>query len=63
MAPHRAKGYHGLGYRDDQCYYQTQILISYFSLYITDRSQLYMSIVFRIIFYENTSRLTEFRLC
>ena len=34
MAPHRAKGYHGLGYRDDQCYYQTQILILYFPLYI-----------------------------
>ena len=34
MAPNRAKGYHGLGYRDDQCYYQTQILILYFPLYI-----------------------------
>ena len=34
MAPHRAKGYHGLGYRDDQFYYQTQILILYFPLYI-----------------------------
>ena len=46
MAPHRAKGYHGLGYRDDQCYYQTQILILYFPLYIYYRPGKEIAIVY-----------------
>ena len=45
MAPHRAKGYHGLGYRDDQCYYQTQILFLCFPLYILQIAIVYVYII------------------